>query len=240
MILELGAGGTPLACGAAALVLAVHVTAGGVGVASGAMAMLAPKGSGLHRRAGNWFLGGMLTMALVGAAVASFLPEPQWSSTYAGLFTAYLVGTGWLTARHQDGGAGALRIGAPLCALGIAAAFLALGVMGQIDGNPAPPAFVFAAVAALAAGGDLKVILRRGISGTRRLVRHLWRMSVGWFIATASFFLGQPQVFPEPLRGSFALFVPELAVLGLLVYWLIRMRRAAGGKLAAGFRQAAA
>jgi len=64
----------------------------------------------------------------------------------------------------------------------------------------------------------------RGISGKRRIARHLWRMCFGWFIATGSFFLGQQQVFPAWLRGSPALLVPALLPLVLLVFWMIRVR----------------
>ena len=75
----------------------------------------------------------------------------------------------------------------------------------------------------LAAIGDLRMIVR-GISGKRRIARHLWRMCFGWFIATGSFFLGQQQVFPAWLRGSPALLVPALLPLVLLVFWMIRVR----------------
>ncbi len=44
MILELGDGSSGLARGAAALVLSLHITAGGVGVLSGAAALLFRKG----------------------------------------------------------------------------------------------------------------------------------------------------------------------------------------------------
>jgi hypothetical protein len=69
-----------------------------------------------------------------------------------------------------------------------------------------------------------KLILRGGISGAQRITRHLWRMCVALFIAAASLFLGQPNVFPASVRGSFILFVPEVAVLGLMIFWLIRVR----------------
>jgi uncharacterized membrane protein len=240
MVLELGPGSSMAVRGAAALILAAHITAGVVGVGSGAVAMLARKGSPLHRRAGNWFLLAMLAMSLIGAAVAPFLPEPQWSSTFAGLFTAYLVVTAWLTARQRAPGAGLREIGALMFASGLALAFLGFGVVaarspgGELGGQPAAAGFVFAAVAALAAGGDLKLVLRHGIGGGQRLARHLWRMCVALFIAAASFFLGQPQVFPESLRGSFLLFLPELAVLGALVFWLARVRRGGSGRAAGG------
>jgi hypothetical protein len=59
---------------------------------------------------------------------------------------------------------------------------------------------------------------------TQRLARHLWRMCFGLFIATGSLFLGQQQVFPDWLRGSNMLLIPALLPLGLLIFWLVRVR----------------
>jgi hypothetical protein len=49
-------------------------------------------------------------------------------------------------------------------------------------------------------------------------------MSFGLFIAMGSFFLGQQQVFPVRWRGSTVLTVLGLFPLGLLVFWVVRMR----------------
>jgi hypothetical protein len=68
------------------------------------------------------------------------------------------------------------------------------------------------------------MLLRGGLSGRQRLVRHFWRMCFGWFIATISFFLGQQQVFPAWLRGSVVLLVLAFLPLLFLVYWFIRVR----------------
>ena len=76
-----------------------------------------------------------------------------------------------------------------------------------------------------AAAGDARV-LRRGFfpTGSQRLARHLWRMCYATFSATGSFFLGQAQVIPEPLRITPALWVLALLPLGFLFYWLWRVR----------------
>jgi uncharacterized membrane protein len=237
MILELGEGSSGLARGAAALLLSVHITAGLVGIVSGATALLFRKGSHLHRKAGNWFFIAMLTMSAIGACIAPFLPDR--TSSVAGAFAFYLVVTAWITVRRKAGSVGHIELGALLFALGIAATGLALGLSAAnspthlLDGKPFQGAFVFAAAAALAAAGDLRLILRGGISGVQRIARHLWRMCVALFIATGSFFLGQPKVFPASVRGSFILFVPEIAVLGLLIFWLIRVRFRHPGSFAA-------
>ena len=63
-----------------------------------------------------------------------------------------------------------------------------------------------------------------GITGRRRITRHLWRMCFGLFIATGSFFLGQQQVFPVFLRGSIFLTVLAVLPFPVMIYWLIRVR----------------
>jgi hypothetical protein len=84
--------------------------------------------------------------------------------------------------------------------------------------------FFMGSVPLLAAAGDIRMLVRGGISGRQRLVRHLWRMCFGLFIATGSFFLGQQQVFPAWLRRTNILFVPAILPLILLIFWLIRVR----------------
>jgi hypothetical protein len=48
---------------------------------------------------------------------------------------------------------------------------------------PVAPYFVFGALALLSATGDVRMLVRGEVSGTNRIVRHLWRMSVAFFIA---------------------------------------------------------
>jgi hypothetical protein len=68
------------------------------------------------------------------------------------------------------------------------------------------------------------MLMRGGISGTPRIARHLWRMCFGLFIATGSFFLGQQQVFPLPIRKRYILAPLAILPLVLLIYWLVRVR----------------
>lgn len=49
-------------------------------------------------------------------------------------------------------------------------------------------------------------------------------MCTALFIATLSFFIGQSQVFPEPVRIMPLLALPVLAVLVTMFYWLWRVR----------------
>jgi hypothetical protein len=216
--------------GAATTILILHISAGGIAILSGAAALLFRKGSRRHRLAGNVFFVSMLTLSAIGACVAAFLPDR--GSAVAGAFAFYLVATAWVTVRRLEGRIGVFEWGALLCALGIAVAAASLGWQGAnspkglIDpkGQTYETAYFFAALAALGAAGDLKVILRRGLCGAQRIARHLWRMCFALFIAAGSFFLGQQQVFPTSVRGSPFLFVPVVAVLAVMIFWLARVR----------------
>ena len=75
----------------------------------------------------------------------------------------------------------------------------------------------------LAALGDLRMILVRGLQGRQRLVRHLWRMSFSLFIATGSFFIGQAKVIPKPIRIFPVLITLAVVPLLLLIYWVVRV-----------------
>jgi hypothetical protein len=50
-------------------------------------------------------------------------------------------------------------------------------------------------------------------------------MCVALLIAAFSFFVGQQKVLPQSVQGSPLLLVPEIAVLGTMLYYIFRTRR---------------
>jgi hypothetical protein len=211
----------------AGAVLTLHIAGGAVGLLSGAIALLARKGGPLHRAAGNVFFVAMLTMSGIGAVVAPVFPDRI--SSVAGFMTFYFIFTGWRSARNRAG-VGPLDIAGFVYALAGAAAAITLSWMaaqtpeGTLDGAPKQAFYIFVSVSTLAALCDLKLILRRGISGAQRIARHVWRMCFGLFVASGSLFLGQAQVFPDWLRHTPALPILALAPLPFLVFWMLRVR----------------
>ena len=211
----------------ASAILYLHIAGGFASLASGAVALLSRKGERLHRAAGTVFFASMLLVAVIGGVVAPFLP--QRIASIAGALAFYLVASAWLTVRRPEGRAGRTEVAALVFALGVAAGGFILGRMaqlspgGELEGLPYQPAYVFAALAALGAAFDVKVVLAGGISGRRRIARHVWRMCVALLIATLSF-TGQPRAFPPEWRGSPWLFAPIVVVLALSIFWLVRAR----------------
>ena len=220
MILELTPDASPVARFAAATILYSHIGAGLVALASGAVAAIAKKGATVHRSAGKVFFASMLVMASIGAAVSPFLDPPKWTNVIAGLFTLYLVVTGYLSgARKSETSLVRQLTFAAAAAITTGAFAIAMNADRASD---AAPAYVFAIICSLAAGGDLRLIIRGAPPSAKRVARHLWRMSFAFALAAGSLFLGQPQVFPEAARGL--LFIPVVAVLGFMSFWIVRMR----------------
>ncbi|SRR6266849_931115 len=77
------------------LLLPVHISAGILGILSGATALSFRKGSRRHAQAGKVFVLAMLTMAA--SAVYLALMKHQTNNVFGGVLTFYLLSTAWLT-----------------------------------------------------------------------------------------------------------------------------------------------
>ena len=219
------------------VLLLFHIAAGGVGLASGAVALSAAKGGRLHRKSGIVFVYSMCVMAAIGGSLASVthfaiggeLIEPKRLSVIAGGLSLYLVTTALLAVRPRGARSVWIDAGQFVFAIAVGGLSLKWGIdalrspSGSQDGLPAVPALIFGAVALLAGMGDLRALLARGLEGAQRTARHLWRMCFALSIAAASFFLGQASLFPEAVRNPLLLGIPVLLVLALMLYWLLRL-----------------
>ncbi len=222
-------------------VLVVHICAGTLGLLSGTAAMSFRKGSPRHVLAGKVFVASMLTMGVVAVYLAIMRHQPN--NIGGGILTVYLIGTAWLTARRRDRETSRfdwvvllipLALGTLLWMNGIKV--LRSGASSQ-DGVPAGMMFFMGSVCLLAAAGDVRMLVRGGVLGAKRIARHLWRMCFGLFIAAGSFFLGPSN---RPLRllsavglgqhlspaifGTTLYLVLTLLPLILLIFWLVRVR----------------
>src|ERR1700756_2710722 len=222
-------------------ILMGHICAGTLGLLSGTAAMSFRKGSPRHVLAGKVFRASMLTMAV--GAVYLAITRHQPNNIGGGILTFYLIGTAWLTARRRDGETNRFDWGAMLIPLAIGIFTWMVGIKVVLsgassqDGVPVGMTFFMGSVCLLAAAGDVRMLVRGGVLGARRIARHLWRMCFGLFIAAGSFFLGPSN---RPLRLLSAvgigqhlspvffstglyLFLTILPLI-LLIFWIIRVR----------------
>ena len=210
------------------LILAFHVAMGTIALVAGLIAIGARKGGTLHRRAGLVFVVTMLANAVSASAISVY----EGKSIASGALTIYMVFTAFTTVRPLpafgrvvDAG---LLIVASIFAFGTYRnAVTALGNPGnRFEGVPAGMLFFLGTILLLAAVGDARMIWARGIHGTRRIARHLWRMCFGLFIATGSFAaqLVMMKFMPPAFRS-----MPVILLLGggplvILLYWMWRVR----------------
>jgi hypothetical protein len=211
------------------ILLLCHISGAVVALIAGAFAMIFRKGSGLHAVAGNVFVASMLVMTTSAAWIAAFI-HPAPSNVVASSLAFYLVSTSWVTARRRNGGTGAVDIALLLVAatdgiasIAIGARLMRAGIMSRA-GVPTVMFFVFGTVALLFAAGDVRMFMSGGVTGARRIARHLGRMSFAFLFALASFFPGQAKLFPRAWLSSIVFYIPHMLVLATTVYWLIRLR----------------
>jgi uncharacterized membrane protein len=213
-------------------ILIVHICAGIVAVFAGSAALVVRKGARLHRRTGDVFLISMLVMAASGASMA--LVKSQRGNVLAGVFTFYLVATAALTVMRRGKWTGRLELGLLIIAL---AAGTSSWILAVRDTHRGSVIFfsIFASIASLAAAGDIRMLIRGGVTGARRLVRHVWRMGLALFVASGSLFLGtasdpvmkrsglRATLFTPAIRATHLPEIPVLIVVVITIFWLCRL-----------------
>lgn len=207
--------------------LPLHIVAGSIALIAGAVALYAAKGGKIHRQSGMAFLWTVSVMTM--SAIVIGLLDGHRVNTSQGALTCYLVVTAYFAVKLRAGQPRWPIIGGMLLAIGIGAYDVKLGLEALAHPNrivekvPAVMMFIFGGIALLGALGDLRLLRSTNVPARQRVGRHLWRMGVALWIATASFFLGQANFIPEPLRILPLLALPVLLVFGATIYWLVRV-----------------
>jgi hypothetical protein len=206
----------------------IHICGAIVGLLAGFMAMTFRKGSGLHGAAGTVFFVSMLSMSAAGAYMAAFI-KPNNGNIMGGVLTFYLVATGWMAARRRERIVSIFDWSTLLIAFAVAGAGMTWGFQaassptGLKDGYPPFLYFIFASIALLFATSDIRMIVRGGVSGAKRIARHLWRMCVALLFATLSFYPSRAHLFPRWINESKLLYVPHVLLAGAMLFWLYRV-----------------
>jgi uncharacterized membrane protein len=218
------------------LALVAHIAGGAVGLVSGTVAVIARKGGGLHRKAGTVFVASMLIMATFAIYLGLAIPG-QTLNAFIGVFALYLVTTAWMTVRQKQDSSRVFEKLALFVALCLCAPFAILtfqvltglptfftGAM-TFKGPIVIAVYSFTGILALAVIGDARVVFAGRFSGASRICRHLWRMCLGLSLAAGSGFTnGLARLLPGPYHVPTSFFMPTFVPLGLLIFWMIRVR----------------
>ncbi len=159
--------------------LFVHIFAGATALGAAGFALGSAKGGALHRRAGQVYALGMAITGGTALLLATLRPNAFLFAI--GVFSLYLVFTGWRAAVLRDG---VPRLpdhlaGAAMAAVG--GVMLVWGAHGVIIGMTSQPVIlvVFGAIGLTLALGDWRDWRKGAIIGKARIARHLTRMMAG-------------------------------------------------------------
>ena len=207
----------------------LHLVVGTLAVAGGFAAMLLPKGRTLHKFAGKTFFYTMLALCFSGIYL-TFARSLQ-LTFFLAIFSLYLLLTGWY-AMAREGSSVTLfdKIGFyAISTIGIGT--LILCVLGWSlnwhypPNEPSYPSYlIFVVFSAFLTYWDYQLLIAKVLVGTKRLIRHLWRMHFALFITTTIFFGGNSNVLPEVLRTELILTAPIVAVLMFMFGWLVYVK----------------
>ena len=226
----------PLLHGITVIAFILHIGGGAIGLVSGTVAALARKGGAFHRKAGKIFVVSMLVMGVFAIYLAVVEPD-QITNVFIGTLAIYLVSTAWMAVHRKEGTSGLFEKVAVAVALCLCAPFailtfqLATGLPPlfksavPFNGAVLVAIYSFTSVLILAFIGDARVVLSGALSGVARISRHLWRMCLGLTLAAGSGFTnGFARLLPGPYHVPTVFFLPQFLPLGLLVFWMIRVR----------------
>ena len=211
------------------LILISHIGFGIVSVIAGPIALGARKGGPIHKRAGRVFTYSMGLSSALGAILGLIHFDQLLITFHAGLLGMTLLMSGVLAARARSP-VGTFWTGlVGICNAGNLLALMFLGYFatthggGTLFGFAAEDYFFLGVLTALAAIADVSLMVRQHLTMRHRIARHLWRMCTAFFIAAGSAFTGPgADVFPQALKASGILSVPEGLIFGLMLFWLLR------------------
>jgi hypothetical protein len=166
----------------------VHTIIGLAAVSSGVMAIILRKGSPLHKLFGRVFVGVILLMVpiVVTSAWLSLGSISPLGILFV-FFIAYLVVSAWPKKYRPKHALRWFDFTKPMLGLCISISGFVMGIKATsnpIGSEGLPPTgayFFFAGLAFIAMFLDLNNVIRGGVRGKHRIVRHVWRMNCALF-----------------------------------------------------------
>jgi len=221
--------------------LALHIAAGCTALAAAAVALAAAKGGALHGRAGRIYVAAMFAVGATTLLLVAI--RPNLFLLTIGLFSVYLVFTGWRAGVVRDGRPRRLDRVATAAMLAVGLGMLALGAartLGGSDhqggaGHQGPVLLAFGAIGFVLALGDLRIGAARPVTGKRRIARHLTRMLAGTIATVTAAAVVNIHFLP-----SLAVWLgPTVLMTPVISWWNVRvLRGTAGGRPGVGLASA--
>ena len=208
------------------IVWAIHTPAGTIVLVTAILAMFAKKGSALHKKAGTFFTISMMVMLVSGIAAAYL--KNSIGDMMLGAIVMYTVFTAWLTVHHKKNETGLLEVTALIWVVGFAITAFALS-MGWREEDTPFTYLIWGCLAILLALGDMRNIYHSGLSGTQRIIRHVWRIGFSLVWAALAFtdkIVKMMGANIKSMQGEQLLLIvgiPTMLILMTILYWIIKI-----------------
>jgi len=202
-------------------ILILHILAGVTALGAAGVAVGSAKGGNLHRRSGNVY-----TLAMLGTGTTALVLSVMHPNVFlfaVGVFSLYLVFTGWRAAMVRDGRPRSLdhAVGAVMGLAGIG--MLVWGAQGVLINAGAQPVILlaFGSIGLTLALADWRDWHRGPVTGKARIARHLGRM-LGATIATVT---AAGVVNLEFLPDLVVWLGPTVLITPVILWWTARVTR---------------
>ena len=208
------------------IVWAIHTPAGTIVWVTAVFAMFAKKGSALHRKAGSCFTVSMIVMLVSGIAAAYL--KNSIDDMMLGVIVMYTVFTAWLAAHHKKNETGFLEVTALIWIVGFAITALLIS-MGWREVEAPFAYLIWSGLAILCALGDIRNLYHSGLSGTQRIIRHVWRIGFSLIWAALAFtdkivkMMGANLKSMQEEQLILIVAIPTMLILITILYWITKI-----------------
>lgn len=208
------------------IVWAIHTPAGTLVLVTAVVAMFAKKGSALHRKAGTLFSASMMVMLVSGIA-AAYLKDSI-DDMMLGAIVMYTVFTAWLAVHHRNNQTNHLEVMALIWIIGFAIIAFSIS-LGWREVKVPGAYLVWGGFAIVCALGDMRNLYLSGLSGSQRIIRHVWRIGFSLVWAALAFtdkivkMLGANLKTMQEEQLMLIVAVPTMIILITIVYWISRI-----------------
>ena len=188
----------------------IHAGFGGIALVTGAISLIARKGSVIHKKSGKVFYFTMLTSALL-ALVISLMPNHESPFLFAiGIFSSYFLIGGYRSVKFKSNNSNLLK-DKVIAGLIILTGFLMITYPIVLTGNADIVLVVF---------GVIDLLLFRNSNKARKnwMKIHLSKMISGYVAAVTAFV-----VVNHWIPGVWAWFTPPILGNIYLTYWLVKL-----------------
>lgn len=201
--------------------LLIHILSGAVGLLSGLINIIQPKGNKRHKFIGRIFFVSMIIVG-ISSLILSYI-NPNYFLFIMGVFTLYMVVSAQRYLKHKRPRTHFSQLTdwiITMTMLAVCLIFLGLGVWLLIQSNMFGIVFLtFGGLSLMFISQDIRYLKKRSKIKNYWLLAHLQRMVGSFIAALTAFLVVNAQYFPEQIPSLVFWLVPTIVLTPFIVKW---------------------